>query len=32
MRETGLAADIALVAEPVLEGMGFRLVRAQLCR
>lgn len=30
MRETGLAADIALVAEPVLEGMGFRLVRVSV--
>ena len=27
LRETGLAADFAQVAEPVLEGMGFRLVR-----
>jgi ribosome maturation factor RimP len=27
MLETGLAADFARVAEPVLEGMGFRLVR-----
>ncbi len=27
MREHGLAADFARVAEPVLEGMGFRLVR-----
>ncbi|MGE0054297.1 MAG: ribosome maturation factor RimP [Hyphomicrobium sp.] len=27
MRETGLAADIAAVAEPVLEDLGFRLVR-----
>ncbi len=30
MRETGLAAEIALVAEPVLEGMGFRLVRVMV--
>ncbi len=27
MRETGLAAEFALIVEPVLEGMGFRLVR-----
>ena len=27
MREHGLAADFASVAEPVLEGLGFRLVR-----
>lgn len=27
MRETGLAAEVALVVEPVLEGLGFRLVR-----
>ena len=27
MLETGLAAEFARVAEPVLEGMGFRLVR-----
>jgi ribosome maturation factor RimP len=27
MRETGLAAEFAAIAEPVLEGMGYRLVR-----
>lgn len=27
MRETGLAADVAHIAEPVLEDLGFRLVR-----
>lgn len=30
MRETGLAAEFALIAEPVLEGMGFRLVRVHI--
>ena len=30
MRESGLAADIAAVAEPVLEGLGFRLVRVSV--
>jgi ribosome maturation factor RimP len=30
MLETGVAADIARVAEPVLEGMGFRLVRVMV--
>ena len=30
LHETGLAADIAAVAEPVLEGMGFRLVRVHI--
>ena len=30
MRETGLAAEIAGVAEPVLEGMGYRLVRVMV--
>jgi ribosome maturation factor RimP len=29
-RETGAAARIAALAEPVLEGMGFRLVRVKL--
>lgn len=27
MRETGLAADVAAIVEPVLEDLGFRLVR-----
>ncbi len=27
VRETGLGAEVALVVEPVLEGLGFRLVR-----
>ena len=27
LRETGLAAEFALIVEPVLEGLGFRLVR-----
>lgn len=27
IRETGIAAEIASIAEPVLEGLGFRLVR-----
>lgn len=30
MRETGLAADVAAVAEPVLESLGFRLVRVSI--
>ncbi len=30
VRESGLAADIAAVAEPVLEGLGFRLVRVSV--
>lgn len=30
MLETGVAADIAAVAEPVLAGMGFRLVRVMV--
>ena len=30
LRETGIAAEIAAVAEPVLEGMGFRLVRVSV--
>ncbi|MGE0626617.1 MAG: ribosome maturation factor RimP [Hyphomicrobiaceae bacterium] len=30
IRETGLAAEIAGIAEPVLEGLGFRLVRVQV--
>jgi ribosome maturation factor RimP len=30
MRETGLAAEFAAIAEPVLEGMGFRLVRVMV--
>ena len=30
MREHGLAADFAAVAEPVLESMGFRLVRVMV--
>ena len=29
-RETGLASEIARIAEPVLEGLGFRLVRVQI--
>jgi ribosome maturation factor RimP len=29
-RETGLAAEIASIAEPVLEGIGFRLVRVSM--
>jgi ribosome maturation factor RimP len=29
-RETGLAADIASLVEPTLEGLGFRLVRVQV--
>jgi ribosome maturation factor RimP len=29
-RETGLAADIASLVEPALEGLGFRLVRVQV--
>jgi ribosome maturation factor RimP len=30
IRETGLAADIAAVVEPVLQSLGFRLVRVQV--
>lgn len=30
LRETGLAAEIAQVAEPVLESLGFRLVRVNV--
>jgi ribosome maturation factor RimP len=30
IRETGLAAVIAALVEPVLEGLGFRLVRVQV--
>ena len=30
LRETGVAADIAAVVEPVLEDMGFRLVRVKI--
>ena len=30
VRETGIAAEIAAVAEPVLESLGFRLVRVAL--
>jgi ribosome maturation factor RimP len=30
LRETGVAADIAAVVEPVLEDMGFRLVRVKV--
>ncbi len=30
LRETGLAAEFALVAEPVLESLGFRLVRVMV--
>ncbi len=29
-RETGLASEIARIAEPVLEGLGYRLVRVQI--
>lgn len=29
-RETGLAAEVAGIAEPVLEGLGFRLVRVSV--
>lgn len=29
-RETGLASEIARIAEPVIEGLGFRLVRVQI--
>lgn len=32
LRETGPAADIAALAEPVLEDMGFRLVRVVMSR
>lgn len=32
MRETGPAAEIAALAEPVLEDMGFRLVRVVMSR
>ncbi|MET0567887.1 MAG: ribosome maturation factor RimP [Hyphomicrobiaceae bacterium] len=30
IRETGVAADIATLAEPVLDGLGFRLVRVRI--
>ena len=30
IRETGVAADIAALAEPVLDGLGFRLVRVRI--
>jgi ribosome maturation factor RimP len=30
IRETGLAADIASLVEPTLEGLGFRLVRVRI--
>ncbi len=30
LRESGLAADFAAVAEPVIEGLGFRLVRVSI--
>lgn len=30
LRETGLAADVAAVVEPVLEDLGFRLVRVKI--
>ena len=30
LRESGLAADIARVVEPVIEGLGFRLVRVSV--
>jgi ribosome maturation factor RimP len=30
IRETGLAADIATLVEPVLDGLGFRLVRVRI--
>lgn len=30
IRETGIAADIAALAEPVLDGLGFRLVRVRI--
>ena len=30
LRETGIAADIAAVVEPVLEDLGFRLVRVKI--
>lgn len=30
MRETGIAAEIAAVVEPVLDGLGFRLVRVSI--
>ncbi|HEX5600408.1 MAG TPA: ribosome maturation factor, partial [Hyphomicrobiaceae bacterium] len=30
IRETGLAAEIAALVEPVLEDLGFRLVRVQV--
>jgi ribosome maturation factor RimP len=29
-RETGLAAEVAAVAEPLIEGLGFRLVRVEI--
>jgi ribosome maturation factor RimP len=30
IRETGIAADIAALAEPILDGLGFRLVRVRI--
>jgi len=30
LRETGLAADVAAIVEPVLEDLGFRLVRVKI--
>jgi ribosome maturation factor RimP len=30
IHETGIAADIATLAEPVLDGLGFRLVRVRI--
>lgn len=30
MRETGLAARVAAIVEPVVEGLGFRLVRVRI--
>lgn len=30
IRETGVAADIAELTEPILEGLGFRLVRVRI--
>jgi ribosome maturation factor RimP len=29
-RETGLAAEVAAVAEPLIEGLGFRIVRVEI--
>ncbi len=30
LRETGVAAEVAAVVEPVLEDLGFRLVRVKI--